>query len=303
MIFELASGACTALRGVRAGAGRSLALLLLGVALGLPGPAGGAQDRVLTRVEVLDAHHATALHLHLDGGTPEVHSYLLEDPPRLVVEMPWVLDRTSTPTIEVGSPRAERVRIGPRGNRLMLVIDAGEAADPFREHGVTPTDQGLLVTVGQGPLAPIQLAQADVRPRRPKKPGIREPAPAPEPPPGAADPAEATGEATEPFGAADPVAAPELLTEEPAVLPDAGPGPTRADGIAFDVDRFVLRYAQPHPDQPPEAEILQVEVELGRTSQGWVAPREGVPTNSLIVANTARYDLRRVGKHAVHRFA
>jgi hypothetical protein len=260
------------------------------------GAAAGARDRVLTDVEVLDAHHATALHLRIEGGIPEVHSYVLENPPRLVVELPWVLDRTAAPTIEVGSPRAERVRIRPRGNRLTLVIDAGEASDPFRDHGVAPTDQGLLITVGQGPVPPLQLAQADVEPRPPVKPPVRDPAPAPEPPPGAADPKQATDSAAEPYGAADPVLTPESATQEPQEPPPpaaSGPAPTRADGIAFDVDRFVLRYAQAHPDQPPEAEILQVVVPLGRTSRGWVAPRDGVPTASLVVADVARHDLRR----------
>ncbi len=89
--------------------------------------------------------------------------------------------------------------------------------------------------------------------------------------------------------------------EEPATAPEAGPGPTRADGIAFDIDRFVLHYAQAHPDQPPEAEILQVEVALGRTSQGWVAPRDGVPTTHLVVADVARHELRRFYGSAIRR--
>ena len=268
MDFEAASGALAPLRGGRASGSRPFLLLLLATAIGFSGAAAGARDRVLTDVEVLDAHHATALHLHIEGGVPELHSYVLEDPPRLVV------------------------------------VDAGEASDPFHGYGITPTDQGLLVTVGRGPLPPLELAQADVEPRPPAKPAVREPTAAPAPPPGAADPSAAAGTAAEPYGAADPVVTPESVTEEPeepTTAPDAGPEPTRADGIAFDIDRYVLRYAQAHPDQPPEAEILQVFVTLGRTSKGWVAPREGVPTASLVVADVARNELRRFYGSAIRR--
>ena len=70
MDSQAASEARAPLRGRRrASAGRCFLLLLLATAIG---SAAGARDRVLTAVEVLDAHHATALQLHIEGGAPDL---------------------------------------------------------------------------------------------------------------------------------------------------------------------------------------------------------------------------------------
>lgn len=230
----------------------------------------------LTRVEVLDAPHATAVHLHLDGAAPGVTSTVLEDPERLVIELHGVADETETPLIEVGSLRAARVRLEPREGGVAIVIEAGGAVDPFQNRGISPTDDGLLVTVGFGPVV------------------AREPAPGvPAPVAGAGAAGEGTGvaEAAEPPAPLPPVAAEGegAGAEASAAMPQA----TRADGLEFEVQEFVLEYARDHPDHPPLDEILAIEVELGRVERGYVAPRAGVPVERVRLADVPRAPVQR----------
>jgi len=74
---------------------------------------------------------------------------------------------------------------------------------------------------------------------------------------------------------------------------DAGPqdpvpiGATEADSAAapegpvYPISRFVVMYAEEHPDQPPLAKLLPVRVQLGRLESGYAAPSPGLPSESL----------------------
>lgn len=246
---------------------RGLRLVVAAAALAAWG-AGVSTGATLERVEVLDANHATALHLKLDGPASNVSSSVSGSPPQLVVELPWVKDATGERTLEIGGRHAQRLRIEPRGSGLALVVEAGAAADPFHQHGVAPTDDGLLVVVGVDAPAvqPVVLAQAQA---------VSAPPPAP-----AGSVAAAAAAAT--AGDTAPGASVELpaeASEQPTSPAPAGngPQPIRADGLRFRVDRILLSYAKEHPDAPPLGELLALEVDLGLTSQGYVASREGVP--------------------------
>ena len=54
------------------------------------------------------------------------------------------------------------------------------------------------------------------------------------------------------------------------------PVATPADGAAYLVSDILPRYVEEHPDHPPLDSDL--EVELGEVSDGYVAPREDVPS-------------------------
>ena len=54
-----------------------------------------------------------------------------------------------------------------------------------------------------------------------------------------------------------------------------------ADGPSYPVSAFELQYVRENPGLPPIEELLQLEVELGRSYQGYVAPRENVPSITL----------------------
>ncbi len=58
-------------------------------------------------------------------------------------------------------------------------------------------------------------------------------------------------------------------------------------GPAFLVSRFTVRYADPHPDQPPLDRILPLTVRLGTTRSGFVAPHPDRPSTTIQVGGPA----------------
>ena len=63
--------------------------------------------------------------------------------------------------------------------------------------------------------------------------------------------------------------------------------PQPEDGPAYPVSEFIVRYVRENPGHPPIADIMQLRVPLGRTSQGYVAPRPGVPLVIVSLADAA----------------
>ncbi|MBX3379358.1 MAG: hypothetical protein KF805_04635 [Phycisphaeraceae bacterium] len=66
-------------------------------------------------------------------------------------------------------------------------------------------------------------------------------------------------------------------------LPPAIPGPGER---SYKVRRFDLAYRREHPNLPPISELELIPVELGLTSDGYMAPREGLPTVVIRVGDT-----------------
>jgi hypothetical protein len=227
--------------------------ILFALACATPSVAAAA---VLERIEVLDARHATALHLHLDGGFVPAETELLANPPRLLVVLPGVRDASATPLLQLDGRHARSVEVVPRDGGIAVVIEAGSAVEPFHQHGVSATDDGVLVVVGVDP-------GSGATPVVP-----------------ASDPAGAA--AAQAGGASAAVLA--AAAASPASSTPAGAEPIRADGLQFRVGRLDLRYAQPHPEAPPIAVFQELEVELGVTGQGYVAPRQGVPSTRLFLS-------------------
>jgi len=60
-----------------------------------------------------------------------------------------------------------------------------------------------------------------------------------------------------------------------------------ADGRAYRVSGIVPAYAEEHPDHPDLATVLSAEVKLGQAEDGYVAPRKGVPTVVVKLADLA----------------
>lgn len=119
---------------------------------------------------------------------------------------------------------------------------------------------------------------------------------------------------TAPAAAAAPAPVPETVVEDEAPLtepvfeagprvesttgaapgavvrPVARPGlpqATRADGIPYRIDAFELSYAQDHPEHPPIAEIMDLEILLADVGGGYVAPREGLPVKRIRLADVS----------------
>ncbi len=74
--------------------------------------------------------------------------------------------------------------------------------------------------------------------------------------------------------------------DEPDVHPAGPAAPIAADGPVYPVSEFVFRYLhEDHPGHPPLAEIMALQVDLVDTPQGYVAPREGVQSVTIRLAD------------------
>lgn len=65
------------------------------------------------------------------------------------------------------------------------------------------------------------------------------------------------------------------------------PAPIEADGPSYPISALVLQYVRENPQHPALEEVMQIEVALVQTAQGFVAPRAGVPSVRLRLAQIA----------------
>ncbi|MCH8824614.1 MAG: ShlB/FhaC/HecB family hemolysin secretion/activation protein [Planctomycetes bacterium] len=64
--------------------------------------------------------------------------------------------------------------------------------------------------------------------------------------------------------------------------------PITDDGQSYPVSSIVLNYVTQNPDHPPLDAVMAIEVELGQTSGGFVAAREGVPSITFRLSDLAQ---------------
>jgi hypothetical protein len=93
------------------------------------------------------------------------------------------------------------------------------------------------------------------------------------------DPTYPTQPATQP--AAQPTTPPDA-TQQPTDAPPADEGP------AYPISALNLRYVRENPDHPPIETLGNLEVELGFTPQGYVAPRPGLTIVRITPASVAQ---------------
>ncbi len=106
-----------------------------------------------TRLEAIEAREVgsgSLVHLQADGAIASAETFTLEDPARLVVDLPGLVSGMKGKQIEVGSPHAERVRVGQHDDMVRVVIDAGSSAEPFQGRRVLPALGGLVIALGEG---------------------------------------------------------------------------------------------------------------------------------------------------------
>jgi hemolysin activation/secretion protein len=290
-------------------------LLVCALLVGVAG-VGNAQETGqarLTKVQVLDAPHATAIHLHLDGEPASVGSDVIGDSASLVLKLENTANATGETEVDAATERAATIRLESVGRELQVVILPGRAVDPFKNYGVTATDLGILLTVGVGELAlqPEEETPAPVEPSRAAQTPVAPPPVQPTPPTPVAPPVTPP-QPTPTTAAAEPPApraaeAPPEPTPAPAEPEPPAPTPTadgsewreatdqdigssepnRADGLAYALGEVRVEYQQARPGQPLIDELMALEVGLLRTPQGYVAPRQGVRSDRVPIARPA----------------
>lgn len=90
------------------------------------------------------------LHLQADGMLVNAETFTLEDPARLVIDLPGIASDVPQDKIGIESAWVQRVRIGAHPDKLRVVLDGGPNVAAFQGRRVLPTVDGLVLTVGSG---------------------------------------------------------------------------------------------------------------------------------------------------------
>ncbi|MEE9607000.1 MAG: AMIN domain-containing protein, partial [Myxococcota bacterium] len=104
----------------------------------------------LTSIEALELDDGSLIRLRADGTVQSSVSFTLEDPDRLVIDLPDLESELVESNIELNAAHAARIRIGQHTEMVRVVIDAGDASDAFQGRRIVPAPDGLLIALGSG---------------------------------------------------------------------------------------------------------------------------------------------------------
>jgi len=211
----------------------------------VPAPAA----TVLSGIEAREVGEGSLVHLKGDGTVESAVTFTLENPDRLVVDLPEMKNEVAAARTDVGSAHVSRVRLGEHEDKVRVVIDAGSASSPFEGRQVTPVPTGLVIALGSSPA--LEEAVAAIAGSAPERV--------------AEAPAPSAGEGTgvDPAGEAEPWPADDAT---PAAEPVADTGQVTIYGVEFDPqderDRVVVLGEEPvdylvyEPD--PDTVVLSI---------------------------------------------
>ncbi len=266
-------------------------------------PSLAAATRLLG-IESESTQGGTLLRLRADGEIANAKTVVLENPTRLVLDLPGLKSAMAAKGLDVGTDQAARVRIGQHDDKLRIVVDGGPTARPFEGHALMPRQDGLWVGLGSEAARLASGSPAEFVARR--EPILSEPiASMPEPPA-----AEAASSMAAPIAALSEAPAPVSAAAEPAseTLPLGNaaqattasespetPAPTdsvKVHGVQYDAqpdrDRLVIvqEGLAPHSILRPDAETLVISLQNAVLDPGAtirVTPQEPGPI-SLVTA-------------------
>ena len=126
-------------------------------------PAETHPASVLSGVAAQAMGAGTMIHLQGDGSVENAVAFTLENPNRLVVDLPGLKNQLEKANIEVGSSQVARVRVGAHEDKVRVVVDGGSDPAPFDGRRVVPVPTGLVVALGSDPSLDAEVT-AEVTP-------------------------------------------------------------------------------------------------------------------------------------------
>ena len=104
----------------------------------------------LLDVGIKETEAGVLVHLRSDGQIESTESFTLENPDRLVVDLPGLKSDVAQKRIELGNAQVATVRIGSHPDKVRVVIDGGVASNGFSGRRVIPASDGIYLTLGTG---------------------------------------------------------------------------------------------------------------------------------------------------------
>ncbi len=181
----------------------------------------GSQAHTLLSVEARGEGNEKTVVLTADGGLLHEH-FELKNPPRLVIDLMGVVDKTPAKTVTVGSGGLSRIRVAQFATRPKPVVRVVLDLATPRPYAIVPTENGLVVDfTEEGVRHALEAAPPQVAPVGS--------ALAAETPAGPAPGSDSTAATEQPETSAQPPAQTEDTTETPTA--EKGPlNPLVAEG-------------------------------------------------------------------------
>src|SRR6185369_222850 len=104
----------------------------------------GARAHALLAVEARGDDAGHTIVLTADGGLSHEH-FELKNPPRLVIDLVGVVDKTSTKTVAVGTGGLSRVRVAQFATKPKPVVRVVLDMTSPKPYAIVPTENGLVV--------------------------------------------------------------------------------------------------------------------------------------------------------------
>ena len=103
----------------------------------------------LTKLDTSSFEEGAVIHLIGDGMFEEAEAFTLDNPARLVIDLPGVTSDVEQEKVTVASSRTKQVRVGAHSDKVRVVVD-GANAEAFDGRRVLPVPTGLVVALGDG---------------------------------------------------------------------------------------------------------------------------------------------------------
>jgi OmpA-OmpF porin, OOP family len=114
------------------------------------GPESADAARVLRRVEIDEAEGGLSVGLVADGSVADFKAFPLENPDRLVIDLPGKWTASADKSISVDRGGVARIRLGTHPDRLRIVLDLADAA--LVRPSVSSSEAGLRVRMLDAPM-------------------------------------------------------------------------------------------------------------------------------------------------------
>jgi len=106
---------------------------------------------------------AEGVRLVADGPLAQRESFALEDPPRLVIDLPGIEMQNVSSRIPVDQGQIAQVRVGRHAEKIRVVLDGASEGASLSDWEVATADDGLRIAPAAAG-APAEAAEADVDP-------------------------------------------------------------------------------------------------------------------------------------------
>ncbi len=104
----------------------------------------------LTGIVVDEEGDGVLLGLEADGTIESLEVFTLENPTRLVIDLPGIEGSELPGITKVEAARVESIRVGTHGDKVRIVVDGGPDASGFEGRQIMPGTTGLWVAIGEG---------------------------------------------------------------------------------------------------------------------------------------------------------